>query len=200
MFEFISRAKSSRNSDLLELSDAELLARYRDQADLQVISVLMHRYQDLIVGIAMKFLKDREEVRDFVSRLYLKLVDKLEQSEVKNARAWLCMVTMNLLRDDNRKGIVREQYRKTLKEEIEWSSRRTEFRIDASLIHQAMAEALSDKEQQVLRAIYFDEKSHREIMDETGWTFNQVRGLRERAVRKLRDRLGNDFSDYLQVS
>ncbi len=200
MIDFIGRTRSQEILDLQALSDSQLLEHYQARNDLQVISVLLDRYKDLIVGMSMKFLKDQDEVRDFIGRLYLKLVKKLETSEVKNARAWLCMVTMNLLRDDNRKGIVREQYRKSLKEEVEWSERQTDFSMDSTHLHNAMNDCLSDKEQAVLKMIYFDEKSHKEIMEDTGWTFNQVRGLRERAIKKLRDGLGGAFSDYLQVS
>lgn len=200
MIDFIGRTRSQRILDLQELPDSTLLEHFQATSDLQVISVLLDRYKDLIIGMSMKFLKDQEEVRDFIGRLYLKLADKLERSEVKNARAWLCMVTMNLLRDDNRKGIVRDQYRRSLKEEVDWSERKSDFGMDAAHLHNAMDKCLSEKEQTVVKMIYFEDNSYQEIMEETGWTFNQVRGLRERAIKKLRDGLGGEFSDYLQVS
>ncbi|MDP5171072.1 MAG: sigma-70 family RNA polymerase sigma factor [Bacteroidia bacterium] len=200
MIDFIGRTRSQEILDLQALPDDGLLHHYQSTTDLQVISVLLDRYKDLIVGMSMRFLKDQDDVRDFIGRLYLKLVEKLEHSEVKNARAWLCMVTMNLLRDDNRKGIVRDQYRKTLTEEVDWAERKTDFQMDTGHLQSAMDNCLTDKEQSVVRMIYYDDKSYREIMDETGWSFNQVRGLRERAIRKLKDGLGGEFSDYLQVS
>lgn len=200
MIDFIGRTRSQKILDLQELPDSTLLEHFQATSDLQVISVLLDRYKDLIIGMSMKFLKDQEEVRDFIGRLYLKLADKLERSEVKNARAWLCMVTMNLLRDDNRKGIVRDQYRRSLKEEVDWSERKSDFGMDAAHLHTAMDKCLSEKEQTVVKMIYFEDNSYQEIMEETGWTFNQVRGLRERAIKKLRDGLGGEFSDYLQVS
>ncbi len=200
MIDFIGRTRSRELLDLQQLSDSGLLEHYQATTDLQVISVLLDRYKDLIVGMSMKFLKDQEEVRDFVGKLYLKLVDKLDQSEVKNVRAWLCMVTMNLLRDDNRKVGVREQYRKTLQEEVDWMDRQSDFQMDTVHLNKAMDTALSDKEKAVVKMIYYDDLSYREIMDDTGWSFNQVRGLRERAIRKLKEGLGGEFSDYLQVS
>ncbi len=200
MIDFIGRTRSRELLDLQQLSDSGLLEHYQATTDLQVISVLLDRYKDLIVGMSMKFLKDQEEVRDFVGKLYLKLVDKLDQSEVKNVRAWLCMVTMNLLRDDNRKVGVREQYRKSLQEEVDWMDRQSDFQMDTVHLNKAMDTALSDKEKAVVKMIYYDDLSYREIMDDTGWSFNQVRGLRERAIRKLKEGLGGEFSDYLQVS
>lgn len=200
MIDFIGRTRSQEILDLQGLSDSELLEQYRASTDMQIISVLLDRYKDLIVGMSMKFLKDQDEVRDFIGRLYLKLVDKLARSEVKNARAWLCMVTMNLLRDDNRKGVVRDEYRRNLKEEVDWMDKKSDFGMDTAHLHNAMGKCLTEKEQSVVKMIYFDDMSYQEIMQETDWTFNQVRGLRERAIKKLRDGLGGEFSDYLQVS
>lgn len=200
MIDFIGRTQSQSIQELQQLSDSSLLSHFQGTSDLEVISVLLDRYKDLVVGISMKFLKDREEVQDFIGRLYLKLADKLGRTEVSNARAWLCMVTMNLLRDDNRKGIVREQYRRSLPEEVEWSTTKSDFGMDVTHLHLALEKCLSEKEQMVIRCIYFEEESYQEIMKKTGWTFNQVRGLRERAIRKLRHGLGGEFSDYLQVS
>lgn len=200
MIDFIGRTRSQEVLRLQELSDSGLLQHYQANADLQVISVLLDRYKDLIVGMSMRFLKDREEVRDFIGKLYLKLAEKLEQSEVKNAKAWLCMVTMNLLRDGNRKQEVRDQYRRTLQEEIEWSEHKTDFQLDTTHLHAALANCLSDKEQTIVKMIYFEDMSYKDIMDETGWSFNQVRGLRERAIHKLKNGLSGEFSDYLQAS
>ncbi len=200
MIDFIGRTRSQEVLRLQELTDSGLLEHYQATADLQVISVLLDRYKDLIVGMSMRYLKDREEVRDFIGKLYLKLTKKLGQAEVKNVRAWLCMVTKNLLLDEIRKKQVQEQYRLTLKEEIEWSEHKTDFQLDNTHLHEALASCLSDKEQAIVKMIYFEDMSYKDIMIATGWSFNQVRGLRERAVQKLKNGLSGEFSDYLQAS
>ncbi|HHG84462.1 MAG TPA: hypothetical protein ENJ82_06920, partial [Bacteroidetes bacterium] len=56
--------------------------------------------------------------------------------------------------------------------------------------------SLKDEERLCIRMIYLEELSYQEVMAQTGYSFNQVRGYRDRAVRRLRTLLQDDFADY----
>ncbi|MEO0473288.1 MAG: sigma-70 family RNA polymerase sigma factor [Bacteroidota bacterium] len=197
--QFLSRAKDENLDALTNCSDQELLARYRVQADPNIVSVLMERYSAQIIGMSMKYLKDEEDVKDFAGDLFIKLTEKLESTEVKNFKSWLGTTVNNRLHDMGRKTKVRQLYKSQLKEGTDEIEGRLGQSMDNHHLIKAIGQ-LSEKEKTCIMMIYFEEKSYHDIMEELDWTFNQVRGTRERAIRKLREALGAEFSGYFKES
>lgn len=81
--------------------------------------------------------------------------------------------------------------------EIEHMEPGVQRQMDLNGLKKAIAN-LSEKERLIVEAIYFQEMSYQEIMETYGWSFNQVRGTRDRAMKKLKAVLEADFSDYLK--
>jgi RNA polymerase sigma-70 factor (ECF subfamily) len=184
-------------SGLSDKGDQELLAYFHQTQDTQAIAILMERYNGLIYGMAMRWLKDSERVNDFAGDLYIKMYEYLQKNQVDNFSAWLGRTVRNRLHDLKRKDKVREDYAS----QPQLSMHQTEAKMNWELDHQALQQAmgnLSEVEQTVIRGVYFEEKSYYEIGDEQSWTFNQVRGARERAIRKLKAALKNDFENYFK--
>lgn len=182
---------------LKDKGDQELLAHFQQTQDTQALAVLVERYNGLIYGMAMKWLKDPERVNDFAGDLYLKMHEHLQDHQVDNFAAWLGRTVRNRLHDLKRKDKVREDYA-TLPQPF---MHKTEDQMNWEMDHQGLVQAmnqLNEIEQIVIRGVYFDEKSYYEIGDEQEWTFNQVRGARERAIRKLKEQLKNDFEHYFK--
>ena len=182
------------------MPDPELVQQYKDHGDLQIISILLDRYVDVITGIAMRQLRDEEAVRDFANDMYLKLADKLATNEVSNFKSWLLTMVNNALTDLGRKARVRRDHREMVKATDNATPRgqlTPDLPLDSHLMGQALA-ALSAHERRCVELIYFQDFSYQEIMDAEGWTFNQVRGMRDRAMKKLREHLGPEFGAYFQ--
>ncbi|MEL7533332.1 MAG: sigma-70 family RNA polymerase sigma factor [Bacteroidota bacterium] len=186
------------SSILEERGDQELLAHFRETQDPKVIALLMTRYDGLIYGMALKWLRDPERARDFAGDLFVKLFEHLQKQEVDNFPAWLGRTTRNRLHDLRRKDQVRDDYKSVFvppeapKIENAW-----DFAMDKQELKSAL-ESLSDTEQTVIRGVYFEGKSYQEIGEEYDWSFNQVRGARERAIRKLRSVLPSDYGNYFK--
>jgi hypothetical protein len=62
---------SSRSHD--EMPDIELVRRYRESGDMDVLGVLFGRYMNLVYGVCLKYLRDREDSKDAVMQVFEKL-------------------------------------------------------------------------------------------------------------------------------
>ena len=131
----------------------------------------------------------------------MKLVEKLKEidtTEIRSAERWLCGVIRNAARDRLRKlntyrghtlGFAVEREANPDSDKVNLK------RLDNPHLHAAL-EKLNASERICIEKIYFEEMSYQDIMKEHGFTFNQVRGYRDRAIKRLRDLLGSDFSEY----
>lgn len=62
-------------------------------------NTLVKRYEDEVYTLALYLLRDRGEAEDVAQETYIKLWEKLERVERKQARAWLMRVTRNACLD-----------------------------------------------------------------------------------------------------
>jgi RNA polymerase sigma-70 factor (ECF subfamily) len=46
-------------------------------------------------GVALKYLKDREQSKDAVMQIFEILVDKVPDQDIRNFKSWLYVVTKN---------------------------------------------------------------------------------------------------------
>ena len=77
-------------------SDEDLLKRYRDEGDIRLAGQLYERYMNLVFGVCLKYLEEREWAKDEVMNIFEKLVTVLpQQQEISNFRIWLYVVTKN---------------------------------------------------------------------------------------------------------
>ncbi len=79
----------------MKLSDGELLARYREAGDIGILGQLYERYMNLVFGVCLKYLGEREWAKDEVMNIFEKLVTAVPQQEIDNFRTWLYVVTKN---------------------------------------------------------------------------------------------------------
>lgn len=181
---FLSRASTPE-----AMTDLELIALYRQKGDAQCISVLMDRYANQIVAFGLKQIRSHEDVRDFANDVYIKLADKLKTSEVQEFKSWLYVFMRNMGYDQGRRKQLfdkfKEQQNVNDSHEIE---DRLQTEMDQEHIYEAL-ERMPEKEAIVLRKIYLEEKNYQEVMLETGLTFNQLRGVRNRGTKRLRGML-----------
>lgn len=54
------------------MTDDELLSAWRRSGDSQWLGLLLQRYTVLLFGVAMKYLKDKEQSQDAVQQVFLK--------------------------------------------------------------------------------------------------------------------------------
>lgn len=182
-------------------SDEELLERYRESHDTELIGVLFGRYQHVVLGIALKYLQDRAAAEDAVMDVFESLINILQNTVVQNFPAWLGTVTRNQLhrkyRNDSRvrvelyeddssvlsSGDVELPDDGTLRREWEIAEIR-EGRLKEAIGH------LNDQQQQCIRLFYLENQSYADICQSTGYTFKAVKSYIQNGRRNLKNILG----------
>lgn len=171
-----------------KLTDEELLLAYKSSNDNEWLGYLLQRYTMLLFGVAMKYLRDKEQAHDAVQQVFLKVLGNMHGEEFRNFKGWLYVLTRNhclqLLRDKHYKTgeevlmnlPVPEE---TDKEDIAWQ----EYSIEQ--MKQALEELNVEQKTCVLK-FYMEEKTYQQIMEQTGYSFLQVKSYIQNGKRNLK--------------
>jgi RNA polymerase sigma factor (sigma-70 family) len=186
-----------------ELSDAELLARYRQHGEVTDLGVLYERHMPEVFAICRRYLGPGDaDAQDAVMQLFEQLVDKLRVHEVENFPAWLHATARNhclmVLRARQRPGpdrggalvlhfpdaadmesVVAEHLEPDDPDEATF----TEARLQA--LEHALA-ALPDGQRRCLELFFLEKKCYRDISQETGFDLNSVKSHLQNGKRNLR--------------
>lgn len=191
LFKRFSKAVSGEH--LESLTDEALCERYKMTQDTQYISELMQRYARQITAFAWKSWQNEEEVQDFGQDVFVKLAAKLQTSEVEHFKSWLYRFMQNLVHDKGRRRKLFNDFVATQEmDEKDGTNLQWESDLDNEHLKQAV-ESLNERERTCLEMLYFEERTYADIMQATGLTFNQVRGLKDRTLKKLRERLNHIY-------
>lgn len=170
-------------------TDQELLAAYRQKADLQVLGQLYSRYMDLVYGLTLKYLEDPETAKDAVMQIFEELVSKLQHHEVAYFKGWLYTVAKNhclmqLRRDKTKKTI-------QLPEEFMYSEENGH--LNGSMLKEAQLQLmekclqkLTGEQQEAVSLFYLQQQSYQQIVEKTGMDWTKVRSLIQNGRRNLK--------------
>lgn len=178
-----------------ELSDDELIDRYRETDDSHFVGELFERYSTLIYAICKKYLKTEEESRDASMEVFEYLLKELKKYEIRNFKSWLGSATRNfcLMRIRKNKSLMNR--------EEEFKKNEQPFMEDAQEMHpmeederenqlQSMEAALSelkDEQKTCLELFFLQEKSYDEVAVITGYSYKQVKSYIQNGKRNLRN-------------
>ena len=184
--------KSKKPSLFSELNDAELVARYKEAGDQRFLAELYQRYSGLILGTSFKYLKNKDEARDASADIYEELVTKLLENEVKFFKSWLYRLVVNhclmKLRKINPFSGAEFDEEKIEDQFVESASfeHLTEEQDKEILLKNAM-DGLDVKQRLCVEKFFLLQKSYKEISQETGYDFNQVKSYIQNGLRNLRN-------------
>ena len=181
--------KNRRN--IKKWADLELVEQYQQRGDTLLVAELLERHSNLIMAFAYKHIKNPDQVKDFTQDLFLKLCKKLKEAQVKNFKSWFFIFMRNSYFDEARRKVLRKNYLDELAIQ-QTETKAEETKIDKDYLYKVL-EKLKEKERTCIRLIYLEEKSYEEVSKDTGWTFNQIRGLRERATKKLKQLMSKEY-------
>lgn len=173
--------------------DLELIAQYKRTKNPELVAQIMDKYSAQILAFGMRSFKNREDVKDFTHDIYLKLCDKLLSEEINHFKNWLSRFMKNMFFDKKRKEQVQNNYLNRLDKNDHYSiDKDLWMNMDKNLIHKTIGR-LEERERICVTILYLEGKNYKEMMKETGWTFNQIKGVRERAAKKLKKFLSHEF-------
>lgn len=172
-----------------KLSDQELILRYKESGELAVVGELYSRYMNLVFGVCLKYLKDREESRDAVMQIFEKLVSSLLEHEVTYFKSWLYTTSRNhcLMHLRARKGKNFEEITDAFMETGAETHPEdgTEMESNLSKLENCI-EQLVAEQKSCIRLFYIQQKCYKEIVTLTGFDDNKVKSYIQNGKRNLK--------------
>lgn len=179
------------NPAVQQLTDQELLQRFKTDNNSDWIGVLFDRYALLLLGMCVKYLKNEEDARDAVQQIFLKMLSEINRHEIQYFRAWIYQVTKNYclmqLRQNHMryKEEISDKHMGGLGEVPE--DKQVFIEKDTLLENMKQAMALLNEEQQVcVQLFYLQKKSYQEIAGQTGYSLLQVKSYIQNGKRNLK--------------
>ncbi len=181
----------TRISKYKDHTDADLINNFLENDDNVYVGELYNRYGHLVLGLCIKYLKNRDEAEDAVMTIFGQLLKDLKKHKVEYFKSWLYTYSKNYCLMQLRKK------QTILKKELDVKENEI-FLMDYNNI-----EHLNEKEQQIelmqtalnelnkeqkecLELFYLNNKSYTEIVTITGYNNNEVKSHIQNGKRNLK--------------
>jgi len=169
------------------LTDEELLQAFRASGDNQWLGYLLQRYTALLLGVALKYLKNKDKAEDAVQQVFLKALTHLPQEEILNFKGWLYILMRNFclqqLRDKtftaDDTAFANLVAPETDRDEILWQDKTLQQMNDAIAL-------LAEEQKKTVVLFYLKKYSYEQIIAATGYTFMQVKSYIQNGKRNLK--------------
>ncbi len=170
-----------------QLTDEELLLAHKRATDNTYLGILLHRYTTLLFGVALKYLKDKTLAEDAVQQIFLKALTHFPKEDIKNFKGWLYILMRNYCLQELRDRIHNTDDAvlayipevDTEKEEL----LKQEYSIQQLDI--ALTE-LTQEQRTTIELFYLNRYSYEQIIEQTGFTFMQVKSYIQNGKRNLK--------------
>ncbi|WP_426489716.1 RNA polymerase sigma factor [Hymenobacter sp. 102] len=198
--------RRSRPTPAAQLSDEDLLRRYRAQGDVADVGVLYERHMSGVLAICRRYLHSEEDAQDAVMQLFEQLVVKLRQHEVETFPPWLHATARNhclmVLRARQRAGPAVVHFSDEAGMELVAARHLTADDPAEAELHEQHLQQLEHTlaelppgQRQCLELFYLEKKSYREVAALTGFDLNAVKSHLQNGKRNLRRLLQASASD-----
>lgn len=176
-----------------KLSDEELLQSYLRSGNKALIGELFEKHVTTVYGVCLFYLRDKSSAQDAVMQIFEKLMKELAKTEIRNFKAWLGFVVRNYcineIRRNKSKYVVPESYldfeikQPNLEEEETIAKVKEE---ELLLYMKEVLPGLKNKQRRCVELFYLKQKSYQAIVDETGWSLNEVKSYIQNGKRNLK--------------
>lgn len=170
------------------LSDDDLMLHYRRTGDAEWLGRLLQRYTILLLGVAMKYLKDKDAAHDAVQAVFLKALTHLPSGEIQNFKGWLYILTRNHCLQNLRDGhhLAGEDVLDRLPGAEDNGREEALLREqNLSTLEEAIRE-LGEEQRAAVTMFYLRKMSYADITARTGYSFAQVKSYIQNGKRNLR--------------
>lgn len=180
-----------------EYSDNELITEYKNTRNNVFVGILYKRYAHLVLGLSLKYLKDKDEAQDAVMQIFEKLLSDLLKHHIEYFKSWLYTFSKNhclmMLRS--------KQSRQNKADEMElhadlFMETSDNLHLNAGGEKEEQYVALENailnlsKEQKIcVELFYLKQKSYQEITEITGYSLNEVKSYIQNGKRNLKIKL-----------
>jgi RNA polymerase sigma factor (sigma-70 family) len=181
-------------------TDSEILAKYSEGGDTGCIAELYKRYGHLVLGLCLKYLKNREDAEDAVSAIFAKLMADLKKHKVEHFKSWLYVFSRNhcLMELRKRSSALRKELELRENNVIFMDSADKEHLIkkerQAELLFHAI-EGLGEGQRRCVRLFYLEGRSYSEIVQLTGYSEKEVKSHIQNGKRNLKIKLETQINE-----
>lgn len=189
--------ESSQPQAILDLPDADLLERYKNEQRQEFIGELYRRYRHLVMGMAFKYLKNREEAEDMVSYVFTLLIEKLPSKDVRSFKQYLygivrneCLAKYRKIRKEGERQQEYTNFENNLHSFVETDPKLS--LVSEQTMEQAVEQAiqtLGEEQRICIHKFFFEGRSYKEIADQTGFDLKSVKSYLQNGKRNLRNQL-----------
>lgn len=170
-----------------DFSDDALLLLYKQSGDNALLGNLLQRYTLLLLGVGIKYLKEKSAAQDAVQQVFLKALTHLPNDEIKNFKGWLYILMRNhclqQLRDKHYPS------REYPSENISTSETDWEYTAWKELTLDNLYDTinqLDEPQQKCVILFYLKKMSYKQIGEQTGYSFEQVKSHIQNGKRNLK--------------
>lgn len=171
------------------MTDSELLAQYKENGELPLLGELFTRYQSLVYGVCLKYLKDHDDAKDAVMQLFEKLISTLMTYEVENFKSWLYVTARNhcLMQIRARKSKLTQEFSPDFMENQLLLHPEEEPDLEGNLTRlEECIETLINEQKQCVQLFFLKERCYKDIATDTGFELNQVKSFIQNGKRNLK--------------
>ena len=179
------------NDKYSNYSDKELINIFSETGDNRFVGILYQRYGHLVLGLSIKYLKNKDEAQDAVIQIFTNLLKDLKRHKIEYFKSWLYVYSKNYCLMELRKR------QSLLKKELELKENAHFFMDMPDIDHlkekekqitmMEVAIELLNKEQKLcIELFYLKNKSYIEISELTGYSNNDVKSYIQNGKRNLK--------------
>jgi RNA polymerase sigma-70 factor, ECF subfamily len=174
------------NPKTLALSDGELIEKFRQTHDPEIIGALYKPYMYLVYGLCLKYLKNREDCQDAVMQVFEIVLKDVLRFEIRNFKSWLYSVSRNYCLMQLRR--LKGEHVKMDEIGREWLMESTE------LLHPIEAtdnEALQENLRQCLEQLREEQRRCVELFYYSQHCYKEISGMLEMAENQVKSHIQN---------
>lgn len=185
---------SSKNKNINQKTDLELIAYYKQSDDLEVLGILYNRYIHLVYGVSLKYFKNADESQDAAMQVFEKLIESLKKHDIQNFKSWLHVTTRNHclmeLRSRKTRGIKTEADL-SLISDMEFATsahhnNEQSIENDLTLMKQCI-EKLPEEQKRCIELFYLEQRSYKEVSLLAEFDLKKVKSFIQNGKRNIKN-------------
>lgn len=172
-------------------TDNDLINNYLQNNDNSFVGVLYERYGHLVLGLSIKYLKNKDEAQDAVIQIFTNLLTDLKKHKIQYFKSWLYVYSKNFCLMELRKRQSMLKKELELKENVhlvmDFSNpdHLNEKEAQIAIMEQAIQQ-LNNEQKTCIELFYLKNKSYVEIEEITGFSNNEVKSYIQNGKRNLK--------------
>jgi len=172
-------------------TDKELITLFCESKDNRYVGVLYERYGHLVLGLCLKYLKNKDEAKDSVAQIFSNLLVDLSKHKVEYFKSWLYVYSKNFCL------MALRRRQSSLKKELELKENSLLFMDNSDIEHlhekekqismmETAIRLLNSDQKTCIELFFFQNKSYVEITELTGYSLNDVKSHIQNGKRNLK--------------